>query len=205
VLSTCAAPNRAAAGRPASCGSRPDRALTSLTAIVADYIEHYRPIRLAERRFYAKRPTWGELLETVAANRDMYGRCHAHQRRIRRPAKAAMRRVLLATDLRPAATFAELIGAVEAAIGGIKGIKAVTVYDASLRLGARLGLEPEVVYLHGGTRDGAKALGLKHRRATLAMEELPVELQSLRPYEVEDLLCIYKAQLWRIVSGPGRA
>jgi hypothetical protein len=49
-----------------------------------------------------------------------------------------------------------------------------------------------MVYLHAGTRTGARALGLAARAATLDVSELPAEFHSLEPHEVEDVLCIFK-------------
>jgi hypothetical protein len=69
------------------------------------------------------------------------------------------------------------------------------VYDTALRIGAKLGLEPEVVYLHRGTRRGVRALGLDADRTFVALGELPHELRALRPHEIEDCLCIYKTEL----------
>ena len=36
----------------------------------------------------------------------------------------------------------------------------LVVYDTALRIGARFGLEPEKVYVHRGTREGVRKLGL---------------------------------------------
>ena len=69
------------------------------------------------------------------------------------------------------------------------------VYDTALRIGAKLGLEPEVVYLHRGTRSGMKALGLDVGRPFIEVDELPQALRSLRPHEIEDCVCIYKSEL----------
>jgi ABC-type arginine/histidine transport system permease subunit len=66
------------------------------------------------------------------------------------------------------------------------------VYDTALRLGANLRLLPREVYLHAGTRRGARALGLDYRSESVSMRLLPAALRRLRPYEVEDVLCIYK-------------
>jgi hypothetical protein len=68
----------------------------------------------------------------------------------------------------------------------------LTVYDTTLRIGARLALEPSKVYLHAGTLAGAKALGLDWRGGTIEMSQLPAELRTLAPREAEDVLCIYK-------------
>jgi hypothetical protein len=188
---TCTSPPPASS----SCARRSLRNLASLAAIVASYLADHRPRAEAERRFYAQHASWKALLATVGFARDMRGRRHSHQRRLTRKALAAARSVLPSTGLRSVTSFADLIEAVEAAIGGIRGIGGLMTYDSALRLGAFLELEPELVYLHSGTRRGAKALGLNHRQQALAMSELPVELRSLRPREVEDLLCIYELPL----------
>jgi hypothetical protein len=80
-------------------------------------------------------------------------------------------------------------------IGGVPGIGALTVYDIAHHLGAFLKLEPDAVYLHAGTAAGAKALGHLHTAETLALADLPPEFSRLRPYEIEDCLCIYKHEL----------
>ena len=52
------------------------------------------------------------------------------------------------------------------------GIGSLTVYDTATRIGAFLKLEPDRVYLHAGTRDGARALGFD-QRDSLSASELP--------------------------------
>jgi predicted kinase len=69
------------------------------------------------------------------------------------------------------------------------------VYDTALRIGAKLNLFPARVYLHAGTRQGARALGLDARADALDMADLPREFHVLKPYEVEDVLCIFKSEL----------
>lgn len=69
------------------------------------------------------------------------------------------------------------------------------VYDTALRIGAKLGLEPERVYLHAGTRVGARALGLDWRAPSILSQDLPSQLRLLPAWQVEDLLCIYKEYL----------
>jgi hypothetical protein len=82
-------------------------------------------------------------------------------------------------------------------IGGIPGIGDLTVYDTAIRIAAHRGLSPRRVYLHAGTRDGARALGVPRDRAWV----MPRELRRLRPMEIEDCLCIYKAELRRWADG----
>ena len=51
---------------------------------------------------------------------------------------------------------------VERELMGIRGIGVLTVYDVATRIAAHLDLEPARVYVHAGTAEGARALGLNH-------------------------------------------
>ena len=92
-------------------------------------------------------------------------------------------------------SFDELIALIHDLTEPIPGIGELAVYDTALRIGARFGLEPTRVYVHAGTRDGARALGFDGRRTTIEMDELPEPLRGLSAREAEDLLCIYKHSL----------
>jgi hypothetical protein len=85
-----------------------------------------------------------------------------------------------------------LISRVDAAARPVRGIGKLYVYDTAIRLGAYLQLFPLQVYLHAGTRSGARALGLDYRVNSVSPTYLPAALQQLKPHEVEDVLCIYK-------------
>jgi hypothetical protein len=74
----------------------------------------------------------------------------------------------------------------------IRGLGELFCYDTSLRLGAFLNRGPEFIYLHRGTREGARALGLNARVQYLTSSQLPAEIRKLAPLEAEDFLCIYK-------------
>lgn len=182
--------------RPTRC--RPTAApATGLRAIVDDYIRRFRQNAAAELRFYAGQPTLAGAVRVAAGCVWSNGKRHPHQYRI--PAASLQEAVqrLQRVDLAAAETFDELHDVISAAIRDINMIGPLTVYDIAHRLGAFLGLEPTRVYLHRGTRDGARALGLGRGRHTLDLDELPREFQRLTAAEAEDCLCIYKAQLRR--------
>jgi hypothetical protein len=102
-------------------------------------------------------------------------------------------------EIRSCLNFEELIKLMGKKIGNIPGIGQLTVYDTALRIGANLGIEPKIVYLHCGTRVGAKTLGINIRKKdTLNPSELPDAFSKLSPSEIEDCLCIYKGALSRI-------
>ena len=80
----------------------------------------------------------------------------------------------------------------------VGGLGELYVYDTALRIGAKLNLLPNKVYLHAGTRSGAEALGFDGKATVLNVSDLPRELQKLEPHEIEDVLCIFKADLKKV-------
>ena len=80
----------------------------------------------------------------------------------------------------------------------MRGIGELAVYDIACRIGAFLGFRPDRVYLHAGTREGARALGL--RGASVRKIDLPGAFGCLSPAEIEDCLCIYKADIQRLAA-----
>ena len=66
----------------------------------------------------------------------------------------------------------------------------------TLRIGAKLGLYPKAVYLHGEVISGAKALGLNYRQKSIPIKDIPEPISSnLEPYEIEGFFCRYKEEL----------
>ena len=182
----------------AHCSSDTARSrLRSLNELVRDYEQRHRQRASRELRFFAIQPTLKRAVELAALAKSPNGKRLRHQRRIPERALEESARRLLASieELRRAPSFEELVTRVRDMIADIHRIGALAVYDTALRIGAKLNLEPEVVYLHAGTRDGAKALGLCVARETIPTSELPTAFQCLRPREIEDALCIYKAKL----------
>jgi hypothetical protein len=125
------------------------------------------------------------------------GKKHPHQYRIRASilAEAEQRLQASAAEIRECRTFDALHRLVQDRIALLDGIGPLTVYDIANHVGAHLGLEPELVYLHRGTAAGAKALGLNHRLDTLEPGALPAAFRQLSPREAEDCLCLYKDDL----------
>ena len=125
------------------------------------------------------------------------GKRYSHQRRLSRSVLERACTLLLANEskLTQCKDFDQLHSFLEALLAPIKGIGALYVYDTALRIGAKLGLLPSKVYLHAGTRVGARALGLDSKAKAIEILQLPEELQQLAPYEIEDALCIFKDRL----------
>ena len=180
-----------------SCGNRKRPCLrrpSDLEAIVAHYIQHRREGAQGFLQHFANQRTLDAAVEKAAMAWWPDGKRHPHQRRIPCAVLTRAKELLLRADLSVASSFEELHAVVVETIGGVNGVGELMVYDTAHRIGAFLGLEPRLVFLHSGTRAGAKALGLDHRAGTLDMKELPSAFRRLRPHEVEDCLCIYKAE-----------
>jgi len=166
--------------------------------IVRHYRAEHRQRAAAELEWYGAMPL-PEAIAVAAAALTRRGKRHPHQTRIPGAALSAAERRLLAVQREIAACrdFETLLVRVESALAGIAGLGELYRYDTAHRIGAALGVEPEEVYLHRGTRAGAVRLGFDGRRRSLAMSELPRALRILEPHEVEDVLCIYKARFVR--------
>jgi hypothetical protein len=167
---------------------------SQLNKIPAHYARHYRRDAERELAYFRRLRTDQDVISRAALAQLPTGKRHSHQRRLPDVALEESRRRLLKNlpSLREAESFDELFEMVDRIIGPIYRIGELAIYDTSLRVGARFGLEPTKVYLHAGTRKGAKALGLDWKKDALEMAELPVELQMLTAREAEDVLCIYK-------------
>ena len=164
---------------------------------VSDYIKHHRDDAARELRFYRSMPTPARAIRRGARARTADGGKHPHQWRIPRGVLRAFGAQLARREsaLSEAGSFDELHEAVRCVGDPIHGVGELAVYDTALRIGARLGLDPERVYLHRGTRDGAAAVGVDHRRSTIAVSKLPSPFARLAPHEIEDCLCIFKGLL----------
>jgi len=86
-------------------------------------------------------------------------------------------------------------------LGKAAGLGDLFICDTALRVGAKIGLLPEQVFLHAGTRAGAAALGLSTKPRFLYVSDMPAELQVLAPHEIEDVLCIYAARFADALRG----
>jgi hypothetical protein len=177
-----------------------------INELVNDYIARFRPGAAAELQDYRDLNSLEAAISRAALGVDPQGRKHPHQRRIERAALQESKRRLLghASALKDANSFHQLWQFIGREIGPIGRIGPLAVYDTALRIGAYLSLEPDKVYLHAGTRHGAKALGLQARREWLEMPDLPNALKALSAREAEDFLCIYKAALKATASDPAQ-
>ena len=174
-----------------------DRKFGDMESIVRDYVENVRHRAMMELAAFRGMSNLRRAVEQAALALRADGKRLDHQRRIPEPALRAWAERLLrkTSSMGACQSFEALFAIVERESLHLWGVGELTVYDTALRIGAHLGLEPSEVFLHAGTREGAKALGIDGNRRTISPQELPKAFRQLKPREIEDCLCIYKDDL----------
>lgn len=176
----------------------------SLAAMVRFYRAECSPAVKGELDSFRTEPTLRSALKRAAFAQTPDGKRYRHQARL--PAEALERayRSLARASFRDVRSFDALHSLVARKIGPIPRLGELMIYDTALRIGAKLDLEPEFVYLHRGTRDGARALGLQSSEGRLRVSELPIALRRLSPHEIEDFLCRFKNSLLKFRRSSSR-
>jgi len=166
-------------------------------AIIRTYLTQIRPRANEELDWFRRQPTLSEAIRLAALAVSSKGKRYSHQRRLSKTTLEQARDILLENEqrIRQSQGFDDLFVLLERLLSRVKGLGELYIYDTALRIGAKIGVFPERVYLHAGTRVGAKALGFDGRMKTLEVSQLPEWLQQLQPHEIEDVLCIFKDKL----------
>ena len=176
----------------------PGPSLRSYADVVRDYQKRFRQGAADNLRFYANQTTLADAVRLAALAQTAEGKRQPHQKHIPpavlRDAYAKLKRC----DFNECQSFDDLYGMVDGAIRSIPGIGELAVYDTAHRIGAFLRLEPQRVYLHRGTRIGARAMGLGKGTNVLEVADLPVTFRRLTAGDIENCLCIYKKDLQRV-------
>jgi hypothetical protein len=189
---------RCSSGKPKR-GKCPDSKPEGRT--LAELVEWYRSEKAPQRkkalRHYAKQATLADAIRAAATAKTADGIMDDHQRRVGhdRCTKAAECLLRREREIGRARSFDELHRLVCEATKGVRRFGALARYDTAVRIGAKLGLRPEKVYLHCGTAKGARELGLASAEGVVERDDLPDELQSLGADDVENFLCICHGKL----------
>lgn len=165
-------------------------------------IRHYKSNHLTrkgnEHDWFRRQPSIESAIINATEARDERGKRYSHQRRIGKNAIREAKTVLLenADEIEKSKSFHHLWLLIRDLISPISGIADLYIYDTALRIGAFLNFLPDKVYLHAGTRKGAKAVNHPEwKNDWIEIEKLPIELKELSADEIEDVLCIYKDKI----------
>jgi len=168
---------------------------TNIDTIVRQYkaMKKNRPDRHIDHTVSQTNLT--EAIEVAAKAIDDRNKRHGHQCLISQINLGNFAEKLKAKELqiKSVKSFDDLMTIVESEKS--EGIGELTIYDTATRIGAYLNLFPDRVYLHSGTRKGARnLLGRLNGRKHLTIGDFPFEIQrhGLTASEIEDILCIFK-------------
>lgn len=163
-------------------------------AIIRKYTSDIRPYANEELSWFREQPTLSEAIRLAALAINSKGKRYSHQRRLRKEVLEQARYILFKNqeDIKLSPSFDDLHNTLIRLLDPVKGLGELYCYDTALRIGANIGLFPERVYLHAGTRRGVKALGLDSKASALEVSQFPEWLHQLKAYEIEDVLCIFK-------------
>jgi hypothetical protein len=162
--------------------------------IIRVYTSDIRPLANEELKWFQEQPSLLSAIECAALAKKRNGKRYSHQSRINNITLAEAWSVLKEMEklIGESESFEELFKLIEALIEPIHRASELYIYDTSFRIGAYLGLYPKKIYLHRGTRDEPVALGYDGKQKALDISELHKLFPYLEPYEVEDILCIFK-------------
>ncbi len=183
------------------CPPRTSKEFRSLESIVQDYIDRRRDRAKCEVGYFGGQKNLADAIRVAALAINCKGKRHPHQRRIPGLLLEHYRRGLMRRrkSLKSCKNFHELMEISQSIADEIWKHSELTVYDTAHRVGAYLKRHPDRVYMHAGTRHGAKALRLTPRLPYVFARELPSAFRRLKPYEIEDCLCIYKGALKKLL------
>ena len=195
-MNGCTPSRKHAKNQSADCHST-KRSFQNIEEIVQDYIENHRDKAKAELKYFGAQPNLRTTIRVAALAINEKGKRHARQRRIPGAMLEHFRRGLSRRleSLRSCKTFPELMEITEKVAAGVWKNSKLTVYDTTHRIGAYLGVEPDRIYLHAGTMESAKAVGLSAPLPFIFPSDLPKEFRRLKPCEIEDCLCRRKDAL----------
>lgn len=166
----------------------------SLSQLVRIYKRKHGPRLAAYLGYFQTLDSIDDAIRFACHGKD--GKIHGHQHLVGKAKLEQARKKLqkCSDEIATIESFDDLLSLVEDRTGSIYRFGVLAVYDTTLRLGAYLDVWPEVVYLHAGTKKGYKALGVATKGGTVELEQLPMPIRSLEPYQAEDFLCIFKDQ-----------
>jgi hypothetical protein len=169
----------------------------TLAELVDEFLEQDGCCQCDEIVAYQNKPLKNAIIMAARADRGD-GELHSHQKWLRpKTAKEAESILLKCIDEIAACNNFDVLHELIKSKLNISGAAEMYWYDTAFRIGISLGIYPEKVYLHRGTRTGAENLGVRNGKDVLKMADLPKELQRLKSYEVEDFLCVCKDALKR--------
>lgn len=168
--------------------------LVLLEKLINKFRIEYKGLYL-DKDYYETLDSIEDVIDNAAMAIKHNGKKHEHQHRIKTDVLRTVRNKLInnKNDITKVNNFEDIMGIVKKC--SVKGFGKLSCYDTSLRIGFYFKIYPQEVYLHAGTRKGAKGLGVNQPKRSIKKESLPEPLKKLEPYEIEAFFCVYRKEL----------
>ncbi len=168
-----------------------------IKSIISRYRKKHLLSAIRELGYFRNMPNFNECLNNAALAINHKGKRYRHQSRINKKTLYEAKDILLDNkrQIKEIDNFDKLFTRIDTLLKSVDGIGPLYIYDTSLRIGSYLGYLPNKVYLHAEARTGARRLGFKNKNS-IEMTEFKNELQYIEPFEVEDILCLYKDKFY---------
>jgi hypothetical protein len=180
-----------------NCNSKKvDTRNSTLATMVAKYLKEYGNCYQMEDQWWGDQTiTWSEAVERAWRSLRENGKMHGHQCNVGKQKLDEGLKICLSHNRQPDSfnDFHDIYCWIESITRSTYRLGFVTAYDVARRLGAWLGMQPKIVYLHAGAAEGAKKLVIKGE--TVFLNDFPQEIQKLGATHAENFLCIYKNRL----------
>ncbi|AEV31533.1 hypothetical protein [Owenweeksia hongkongensis] len=180
--------------------------MTNLKMMVDEYLKsNHISWRFKVIEFYKGLPT-EEILKKACLAKTHIGKMDSHQRRVGKEKCKEGLRIMMTkeSEVWKAKTFEGLKQVTDSIASVTHGLGPLWSYDTALRIGFKMNVFPDRVYVQSGVSDGIKNLLGKDFYKNLPRnrghkyclrENLPKELHGMEPALIENFLCIYKTQL----------
>src|ERR1700681_584523 len=166
----------------------------SLQSDITDFRENQlRELHELERFF--KSLSFASAIEYAASGVTPHRKIHPHQRGIGvmllRQGADLLNKFM--PDIKKARSFGNLFIITETVKSNLKGLGELWSYDTALRIAFKRGktFYPKAVFVQKGVMHGVKKIFSKMpiKERTLPVKIFPKEIQSLKPFEIENFLC----------------
>lgn len=170
--------------------------LKAFAALVKDYKNHHQKEKNLELRYF-EQMNFEQVLKKVAYAKNQNDRKFSHQRRLPQAVSKSVLNVLLGIkkEIKEIQNFEQLYALLEQQLLPIRGIGDLFIFDAALRIAAKLNYQPTEIIVQSGSKQGVRNLGLKVKNKRVTLDQLPSIIRDeLEPYEIENFLCIYREE-----------
>jgi hypothetical protein len=173
-----------------------------LEIYIKEYKYNYSKITAEEIKEFKNMPSITDAIKKAALMIIGKGKRHPHHRLKSKNKLDIAKDILLdnQTKISGADNFHNLHEIIIKSLKKLKYIGPLYYYDTAFLIGAHLDKLPKKIYLHAGTKKGAKNMEINIRnKKYIEMEDILCheifKKYCLKPYEIEDFLCIYKEEL----------